>query len=145
MFDFLYAFLAVSYTHLDVYKRQDQLSQAEQLRYEVEISDGVNSAVSARQTVTVGSSESVDTSLAPALTITEIIPDTSNVNDADAYEFIEIYNNSNQDIDLKDYKLYYNCLLYTSSGIAGKADIFENLPFSHGFVQMPDGKNRRVC
>ena len=86
----------------------DQLSQADQLQYEVEISDGVNSAVSARQTVTVGSSESVDTSLAPALTITEIIPDTSNVNDADAYEFIEIYNNSNQDIDLKDYKLYYN-------------------------------------
>ena len=86
----------------------DQLNQTDEFRYEVEISDGVNSAVSGRQTVTVGSSASVDTSLAPALVITEIIPDTSNKNGSDAYEFIELYNNSNRDIDLKDYKLYYN-------------------------------------
>ena len=49
-----------------------------------------------------------DVSKAPALVITELTPDTSNVNGADAYEFIEIYNNSDRDIDLKDYKLYYN-------------------------------------
>ena len=50
----------------------------------------------------------MDRSQAPALTITELMPDSSNVNGADAYEFIELYNNSNRDIDLKDYKLYYN-------------------------------------
>ena len=35
------------------------------------------------------------------------------MNGADAYEFIEIYNNSNLDINLKDYKLYYH---YPDSG-----------------------------
>lgn len=42
------------------------------------------------------------------LVITEILPDSNNVNKADAYEFIEVYNNSNETIDLKDYKIYYN-------------------------------------
>ncbi|VYU37469.1 DUF5011 domain-containing protein [Clostridium paraputrificum] len=42
------------------------------------------------------------------LLITEILPDSSNVNGSDAYEFIEIYNNSNRELNLKDYKLYYN-------------------------------------
>lgn len=42
------------------------------------------------------------------LVITEILPDSLNVNGADAYEFIEIYNNSNRELSLKDYKIYYN-------------------------------------
>ena len=50
----------------------------------------------------------MELSAAPALVITELLPDSSNENGADAYEFIELYNNSNRDIDLKDYKLYYN-------------------------------------
>ena len=36
-----------------------------------------------------------------------MVPDSTNVGTADGYEFIEIYNNSNQEIDFKDYKLYY--------------------------------------
>lgn len=44
----------------------------------------------------------------PELVITEILPDSKNVNGADAYEFIEVYNNSNREVSLKDYKLYYN-------------------------------------
>lgn len=44
----------------------------------------------------------------PELLITEILPDSKNINGADAYEFIEIYNNSNREVSLKDYKLYYN-------------------------------------
>ncbi|MDU5109559.1 MAG: lamin tail domain-containing protein [Clostridium sp.] len=44
----------------------------------------------------------------PELLITEILPDSKNVNGADAYEFIEVYNNSNREVSLKDYKLYYN-------------------------------------
>lgn len=48
------------------------------------------------------------------LLITEILPDSSNVNGADAYEFIEIYNNSNRELSLKDYKIYYN---YPDKGV----------------------------
>lgn len=56
----------------------------------------------------------VDQTKAPALVITELIPDTSNMGGADAYEFIEIYNNSNLAINLKDYKLNYT---YPDTGV----------------------------
>ena len=82
------------------------------ITYKVTISDGVNQATYTSSLIPVQSGE-VDVTNAPALTITEVIPDTSNVDGADAYEFIEIYNNSNKDINLKDYKLYYN---YPDSG-----------------------------
>lgn len=74
--------------------------------YTVSVSDGINTAVSSAKEVRV-ISEQVDLSKTPALAITEILPDSSNVNGADAYEFIEVYNNSDRDIDLKDYKLCY--------------------------------------
>lgn len=81
----------------------------EKFQYEITVSDGVNTAFSPRKSAVLKSDEgTVDRSQAPALTITELMPDSSNVNGADAYEFIELYNNSNRDIDLKDYKLYYN-------------------------------------
>ena len=75
--------------------------------YTVTITDGVNVAVSEAKEVRILAAD-IDSSKAPELVITEILPDSSNVNGGDAYEFIEIYNNSNRDIDLKDYKLYYN-------------------------------------
>lgn len=75
--------------------------------YTVTITDGVNSAVSAEKEVRVIAS-SVDRSKAPELALTEIMPDSSNVNGADAYEYIELYNNSERAIDLKDYKLLYH-------------------------------------
>lgn len=80
--------------------------------YVVNITDGVNTASYTASNIPV-QDDSVDASLAPALVVSEVIPDTSNMNGADAYEFIEIYNNSNLDINLKDYKLYYN---YPDSG-----------------------------
>ena len=43
-----------------------------------------------------------------ALLITELLPNSSNMNKADAYGFVEVYNNSNKRINLKDYRLYYN-------------------------------------
>lgn len=43
----------------------------------------------------------------PPLLITEVVPDTTNVNSLDGYEFIEIFNNSDQDINFKDYKIRY--------------------------------------
>lgn len=75
--------------------------------YTVSVSDGVNTAVSESHEVRVLSG-TVDSTKAPELTITEILPDSSNINGADAYEFVEVYNNSNRAVNLKDYKLYYH-------------------------------------
>lgn len=43
----------------------------------------------------------------PPLLLTEVVPDSTNVDGSDGYEFIEVYNNSNQSIDLKGYKIHY--------------------------------------
>ena len=75
--------------------------------YTVSVSDGVNTAASESHEVRV-LSDTVDSTKAPELTITEILPDSSNINGADAYEFVEVYNNSNRAVNLKDYKLYYH-------------------------------------
>ncbi|MCM3784603.1 S-layer homology domain-containing protein [Neobacillus mesonae] len=55
----------------------------------------------------------VDYNQVPTLLVTELVPDSANFGGADGYEFIEVYNNTNQEINLKDYKLYYR---YTDSG-----------------------------
>ena len=87
----------------------NELQDLESFSYDIVISDGVNTAVSTMADASVeGLSNPADKTKAPALVVSEILPDSSNVNGADAYEYIEIYNNSNRDIDLKDYKLYYN-------------------------------------
>ncbi|HIW34179.1 MAG TPA: lamin tail domain-containing protein, partial [Candidatus Paenibacillus intestinavium] len=44
----------------------------------------------------------------PDLLITELVPDSANVATKDAYEFIEIYNNSDAAIEFKDYELRYS-------------------------------------
>lgn len=41
----------------------------------------------------------------PKLLITEVIPDTDNYAGYDAYEFVEIYNNSDNEVDLQGYHL----------------------------------------
>lgn len=51
---------------------------------------------------------------APLLQITEVAPDTPNVNGADGYEFIEVYNASEAPIDFGDYTLAY---LYTDNAL----------------------------
>lgn len=43
----------------------------------------------------------------PKILITELAPDTSNVGSADGYEFIELYNNTNKPIELRNYELHY--------------------------------------
>lgn len=73
----------------------------------VQCSDGTKTVKSQEKTTGVLNGE-IDKSSLPVLTITEILPDSSNVGGADGYEFIEIYNNSNQEVNLKDYILYYN-------------------------------------
>ncbi|NAP01292.1 metallophosphoesterase, partial [Halomonas sp. MG34] len=60
--------------------------------------------------------QSVDYQKVPAMLITELVPDTVNANGADAYEFIEVYNNSTEAIDFSDYTLRYR---YPNRGAEG--------------------------
>ena len=53
---------------------------------------------------------------APLLQVTEVAPDTANLNGGDAWEFIEIYNASDAPIDFGDYTLNY---LYTDNALTG--------------------------
>ena len=78
------------------------------LEWYVTFDYGIAQKNSGVNTVTVEQSGEVDTSGLPALLITELLPNSSNMNGADAYEFVEVYNNSNQRINLKEYRLYYN-------------------------------------
>ncbi|WP_052659534.1 lamin tail domain-containing protein [Bacillus alveayuensis] len=77
-----------------------------QFIYYVEASDGVNVAKTIEYVVEL-EQEKVDFQKIPELLITEIVPDSTNVNGLDGYEFIEVYNNTNQPINFKDYKIRY--------------------------------------
>ncbi|MGE7614202.1 MULTISPECIES: S-layer homology domain-containing protein [unclassified Paenibacillus] len=50
-----------------------------------------------------------DSSNVPPLLITELLPNSTNVKgtSSDAFEFIEVYNNTDAPIDFKNYKIYY--------------------------------------
>lgn len=76
------------------------------LIYYIEASDGIQTAKTSEYTINVKQID-IDYTTLPHLLVTEVVPDTTNVGSADGYEFIEIYNNSNQDINFKDYKIYY--------------------------------------
>ncbi len=83
-----------------------------EIQYYIEATDGTNTVKTDLYPVTVQLGD-FDPSKVPPLLVTELVPDSTNVGSADGYEFIEIYNNSNQAINLKNYKLYYR---YTDSG-----------------------------
>ena len=53
----------------------------------------------------------------PELLITELVPDSTNVGTADGYEFIEVYNNTDQAIDFSNYKIRYRYLRATPCGL----------------------------
>ncbi|WP_428909512.1 lamin tail domain-containing protein [Niallia sp. Krafla_26] len=74
--------------------------------YYIEATDGIQAEKTEEYTINIKKVD-VDFSKVPHLLVTEVVPDSTNVGSADGYEFIEIYNNSNQDINFKDYKLYY--------------------------------------
>lgn len=52
----------------------------------------------------------------PPLLITEIVARSTKVNDTEAYEYVEVYNNSNNTINLKNYNIQYR---YPSKGAKG--------------------------
>ncbi len=76
------------------------------ITYYIEASDGINTVKTEEYEITV-KKEAVDYTKIPAFLVTEIVPDTANVGSADGYEFIEIYNNTDQALSFKDYKLQY--------------------------------------
>lgn len=53
------------------------------------------------------SEEQTNYNAVPPLLITEIVPQSTRINDADAFEFIEVYNNTNQVIDFAEYQIIY--------------------------------------
>lgn len=72
---------------------------------------------------------------APILQITEVAPDTANVDGSDGYEFIEVYNASDQPVQWGDYVLDY---LYTDNALTGPVTTSSTLwPSSPGDVVIP--------
>ncbi|QKY68669.1 lamin tail domain-containing protein [Lentibacillus sp. CBA3610] len=78
----------------------------------------------------------VDFQAVPPLLMTEVVPDTTNANGADAYEFIEIYNNSTEDIDFKDYVTRYR---YPNTGAEG--DLLWGPPLDQENITIPSGES----
>ncbi|WP_411334562.1 lamin tail domain-containing protein [Metabacillus indicus] len=76
------------------------------LVYYIEASDGTNTAATKEFKIKVNIPDA-DTEKLPPFLVTEVVPDSTNVGSADGYEFIEIYNNTNQAVNFKDYKINY--------------------------------------
>ncbi|WP_201319258.1 S-layer homology domain-containing protein [Paenibacillus sp. EPM92] len=83
-----------------------------QLQYYIQAKDSANTVKTDTYTVQIAMPD-IDFNALPPLMVTELVPDSTNVGLADGYEFIEIYNNSDKDVNFKDYKIYYR---YTDSG-----------------------------
>jgi uncharacterized protein YjdB len=66
-------------------------------------------------TLGAASSKAYAASQIPELLITEVMPMSQNTDDA--YEYLEIYNSSNNSIDLKDYKLPFQNIDITTSKV----------------------------
>ncbi|CAM3298279.1 S-layer-like y domain-containing protein [Paenibacillus lupini] len=86
-----------------------------ELQYYIEAADAINHVKSSTYTVAI-EQHNFDFTKVPGLLVTEIVPDSTNINvsgkDWDAYEFVELYNNTTSPISLSDYKLLYR---YTDS------------------------------
>lgn len=79
--------------------------------------------------------ETVDYQDVPPLLITEVVPDSANANGADAYEFIEIYNNTTEAINFNDYTIRYR---YPNTGAEG--DVLWGPPIDHKDIIIPSGE-----
>ncbi|MFC4099099.1 S-layer homology domain-containing protein [Paenibacillus xanthanilyticus] len=89
------------------------LAGATKLTYYIEARDGEREPVRSTE-FNVTLMTAANDSGVPPLLVTEVLPNSAtNIGSSDAYEFIEIYNNSAQTVNFKDYKLYYR---YTDSG-----------------------------
>ncbi|WP_113928328.1 lamin tail domain-containing protein [Bacillus sp. P14.5] len=76
------------------------------ITYYIEASDGTSTIETEQYEVTVNKKD-VDYSEVPRFLVTEIVPDSTNAGSADGYEFVEVYNNTDKDMNFKDYKVQY--------------------------------------
>lgn len=90
---------------------KDKLTES-QLSYYIQANDGFSTVRSNVYNVNI-TLDQTDYSKVPPLMVTEVVPDSTNVGSADGYEFIEVYNNTDQPVNFKDYKVVYR---YTDSG-----------------------------
>jgi hypothetical protein len=74
--------------------------------YRIEAFDGQNTAMTDEYEVEIEEMD-YDPQNVPALLVTELVPDSTNIGSLDGYEFIEVFNNSTVAINLKDYKIRY--------------------------------------
>ncbi|MGO4107875.1 S-layer homology domain-containing protein [Paenibacillus sp. YAF4_2] len=90
-----------------------------ELQYYIEAADAINHVKSSTYTVAI-EQHNFDYTKVPVMLITELVPDSTNVTgvSSDAYEFVELYNNTTRPIALKDYQLIYR---YTNSSTADAA------------------------
>ncbi|WP_183040979.1 lamin tail domain-containing protein [Salipaludibacillus neizhouensis] len=75
--------------------------------YMIEATDGFTVSNTEEYEISVETVEDIDYNSVPQFLVTEIVPDSTNVGTADGFEFVEIYNNTNKDINFNDYKLSY--------------------------------------
>ena len=83
------------------------LLDTETFAYTVHMSDGVNQLRSETKSVLIDAGDTTIAYASPLL-LTEVVPNTDNVGGSDAYEYFEIYNVSEFDIDLSDYHFLYD-------------------------------------
>ncbi|MCI2253051.1 lamin tail domain-containing protein [Domibacillus sp. PGB-M46] len=83
--------------------------------YRIEAFDGQNRAQT--EDIAIQAAEpDYDPQAVPDLLVTEIVPDSANIAGLDGYEFIEVYNNTDKPINLKDYTIRYR---YPADGPEG--------------------------
>lgn len=79
---------------------------SKEVKYRLEGFDGHHTAKTKEYTVKIEGMD-YDPQQVPSLLVTELVPDSDDVNSLDGYEFIEVYNNMNEEVNLKDYKIRY--------------------------------------
>lgn len=84
-----------------------------ELQYYIQAKDKNNTVTTSTYTVAIDGLPAFDSSKVPPLLITELVPDSVNRLSSDDGEFIELYNNTNKEINFSDYKIYYR---YPDSG-----------------------------
>ena len=81
-----------------------EISNEELLNITATFNDGINEITSATQTVTVNKGA---VEFASPLLISELSPNSANVSGSDAYEYLQIFNVSDQSVAVNNYQLVY--------------------------------------
>ncbi|WP_226659308.1 lamin tail domain-containing protein [Guptibacillus hwajinpoensis] len=79
---------------------------SDKIYYTIKANDGKHEVTSEEYNVSMNRPR-LDLTKLPELLVTEVVPDSTNVNGADGYEFIEVYNTTDQSINFQDYKIQY--------------------------------------